>query len=334
MAARKTPNKQPQRASKPPEKPITKRRRIISGPIWVLLIIIITGCVYAGFLEKISNENTDNTPVSAETPPPVSKNDGEIDDTYAKVHFINVGQGDSELIINGTDAVLIDAGESDYGQTVTDYIKALGITELKYIVATHPHSDHVGGLPVVIENFTVGEIFYPVLPESMVPTTKTWENVLTAAETADVPMNEVSAGFTFSVGKAEFTVVSPQKDSQFSDLNDYSVVLKMDFGKTNWLFTGDAEAPAEKSMLASGLDISAEVLKIGHHGSANSSTAEFLEAVKPQVCVIEVGAGNSYGHPTDSALRRLSEVTGKIFRTDISGDIVLNSDGEKIYLPT
>jgi competence protein ComEC len=290
----------------------------LSLPLIIILLLIAVGLTVSTIYE-LRDEGTEvaeNEPISV---------------SFEKftVHIIDVGQGDSELIVYGEKAMLIDAGEAEYGETVVSYLHNLGITKLEYIIATHPHSDHIGGLTEVIENFEVGKIITPKLPEDMTPTTKVYERFIDAVAAKGYKLTAAAAGDKFTFGDAEFTVLSPDKNADFSDLNDYSVVIRLVYKNSRWLFTGDAEKPAEDAMLLSGADLSADILKVGHHGSGNSSTEEFLAAVKPKWAVIEVGAGNSYNHPTDEALTRIEEYA-RIFRTDNDGTVVFETDGEVI----
>jgi competence protein ComEC len=290
----------------------------LSLPLIIILLLIAAGLVISTVYE-LRDEVTEyagNKPVS-------------VSDEKLTVHFIDVGQGDSELIVYGEKAMLIDAGEAENGEAIVSYLHNLGITKLEYIIATHPHSDHIGGLPEVIENFDVGKIITPKLPEDKTPTTKVYEKFIDAVSAKGYKLTAAVAGDKYKLGEAEFTVLSPDENADFSDLNDYSVVIRLVYKDSSWLFTGDAEKPAEEAMLLSGENLHADILKVGHHGSGNSSTEKFLAAVKPRWAVIEVGAGNSYNHPTDEALTRLEGYT-KIFRTDNDGTIIFETDGEVI----
>ncbi|MDR0904444.1 MAG: MBL fold metallo-hydrolase [Ruminococcus sp.] len=290
----------------------------LSLPLIIILLLIIAGLILSAYYEL----RGDDTSFAEKEPTVIS---GE----KLAVHFIDVGQGDSELIVYGKKAMLIDAGEAEYGNTVVSYLQNLGITKLEYIIATHPHSDHIGGLAAVIANFDVGKIITPKLPEEMTPTTRVYENFIEQTADKGYKLTAAKAGDKFNLGDAEFTVLSPDKNADFSDLNDYSVVIRLVYKNSSWLFTGDAEKPAEDAMVASGQYLHADILKVGHHGSANSSTDEFLAAVEPRWAVIEVGAGNSYNHPTDEALARI-ERYAKIFRTDTLGTIIFETDGDVI----
>jgi beta-lactamase superfamily II metal-dependent hydrolase len=296
-----------------------------SIPLIVILILLACGLGFSTYLEFKGDEKSQTAYSESKTP--------EIVDTTEDgltVHFIDVGQGDSQLVIIGGQTLLIDAGEAEYGDTVVSYIQNLGITKLDYIIATHPHSDHIGGLPAVIENFKIGKVITPKLPDDMIPTTRVYEKFIDAVAAKDRKLTEAVAGDEYALSDANFTVLSPDSDSDFSDLNDWSVVIRLVYGKTAWVFTGDAEKPAETAIVDSGRELKADILKVGHHGSSNSSTEDFLAKVTPRWAVIEVGADNSYNHPTEAALERLSKHAGRIFRTDIEGNIVLNSDGKVI----
>ena len=236
--------------------------------------------------------------------------------------FIDVGQGDSTLLESCGEFVLIDAGEKEYGSVVTDYIKSRGAKSLKYIIATHPHSDHIGGLAKVIKSIDT-ENFITVETDQ---NTSTWMNVLQAAEDRGLDYIDAVPGNTYSFGEAEFTILAPLGDS-YSGYNDYSVVTKVVCGSRSFLLTGDAEKQSEKEMLASGADLSADVLKCGHHGSSSSSTANFLKAVRPTYAIISCGKDNDYGHPHKETLKKLSLLGCACYRTDELGTIVATTDG-------
>ena len=249
------------------------------------------------------------------------------------VHYLDVGQGDSELIIAGGCSVLIDAGEREYGTAVLKAIKDLGVEKLDYIIATHPHSDHIGGMAEVIENMDVGKMIVPKVPSELTPTSAAYERMLKAVKKKGLKLTQAKAGDTYTVGNAEMTILGPI-GSNYEDLNDFSVVCKVTYKDTSFLFTGDASFPSEDDMTASGEDLSADVLKVGHHGSTTSSGRGILAAVQPSVCVISCGAGNSYGHPHEKALNRIRKYTDKIYRTDLDGAISIFSDGSKLYIRT
>ena len=241
------------------------------------------------------------------------------------VHFIDVGQGDSTLLESRGEYVLIDAGEKEYGGSVVRYLKKQGAKHLKYVIATHPHSDHIGGMTKVINSIDT-ENFITVETDQ---TTRAWLNVLEAVDQNDVNYLDAEAGATYSFGEARFTILAPLSDS-YSGYNNYSVVTKVTCGKISFLMTGDAEKQSEKEMLAAGEDLSADVLKCGHHGSSTSSTAAFLKAVNPSYAVISCGENNDYGHPHKETLKKLNLLGCDIYRTDELGTIVAATDGETI----
>ena len=268
--------------------------------------------------EQDSSKNVELAPVPAQQPP-------EKPAANLKVHFIDVGQGDCILIEDGTSAMLIDAGNPENGPDIVSYIKNLGIEKLNFVLATHPHADHIGGMADVINAFDVEKIIMPKATH----TTRTFENLLLTIQNKGLKITAPIPGTEYKLGNASFTILAPNSSS-YEDLNNYSVVVKLNYGSTPFLFTGDAEATSENEILARGYDVKADVLKIGHHGSNSSTTERFLDAVSPQYAVICVGAGNSYGHPAPETLSKLAERGIKVYRTDEVGTIVATSDGKSI----
>jgi len=243
------------------------------------------------------------------------------------VSFLDVGQGDSILIRTVDHAVLIDGGEHRARNVVLDYLRNAGITRLDYVIATHPHSDHIGGLVTVLGRVDVGRV---VMPDIM-HNTVTFESFLEAIENNNIPVKFPVAGDRVQVGLIDLTVISPTADFSGS-LNDASIVLRLNHGRTSFLFTGDAESAAELNMVNSGMVISSDVLNVGHHGSRTSTTQVFLDAVDPAVAVISLAANNRYGHPHREVMERLQYRGIQILRTDESGTIRMITNGERIYL--
>lgn len=243
-------------------------------------------------------------------------------DTKLSVHFIDVGQGDATLLQSDGEFVLIDAGEREYGATVVDYIEACGADSLKYVIATHPHSDHVGGLVEVIRDLDCENFITCETDQS----TATWLNVLKAVDTYDLNYIDAEVGDTYTFGSAAFTILAPLSDS-YSGYNNYSVVTKVTCGDVSFMLTGDAEKASEGEMVNAGEDLSADVLKCGHHGSSTATAWSFLSEVNPRYAVISCGADNEYGHPHTETIRNLDLMGVPYYRTDIYGTIVARTDG-------
>ena len=241
-----------------------------------------------------------------------------------EVHHINVGQGESIYIEfpNGDD-VLIDAGKSNQGSTVVNYLKNQEKNiDIEYLIATHPDADHVGGMKDVFSDLNVKNFIYP---KDAPHDTKTWQNILSLAEAEGCTIQDGTPGTTFNIGGATMKFIHSTKD--FTDNNDDSIVTYLDYNNAEFLFTGDIEATAEKDMLLEGLVPNVDFMTVPHHGSKGSSTAEFLAKADPENAIVSVG-NNSYGHPTADALNRYSAIGANIYRTDKLGDIVIKTDGK------
>ncbi len=249
------------------------------------------------------------------------------------VHFLDVGQGNSILLAAPGANVLIDAGERGRGDSVLRYLAEQGVRRLDLIIGTHPHSDHIGGLAAVLGELEAGEILLPALPEDIVPASPFYTELLEAVAFGGLSITAAEPGLSFDLGGgAALTVLAPA--GVYDDLNNYSVVCRVDYGKTSFLFAGDAERRAEADILESGADLAATVLCVGHHGSETSTSRDFLEAVAPSVAVISCGQDNSYGHPHRELIERLEEIEARILRTDLHGTVVLRSDGERVGVET
>lgn len=235
------------------------------------------------------------------------------------VEYLDVGQADSMLLSSNGEYMLIDAGNNEDGDDVVKYLKNAGVSTLKYVVGTHPHEDHIGGMDDVINAFDVQN----VLLADATSNTQTYSDVLTALENKSLTATVPEVGTTFPLGDANVTVLAAQPAD---DLNNASIVLRATYQNTSFLFMGDAEAEVEEAILQSGADIQSNVLKVGHHGSDTSTTSSFLSAVSPDAAVICCGAGNSYGHPSQATLNKLSGLP--IWRTDLNGTIYAMTDGE------
>lgn len=245
------------------------------------------------------------------------------------VHFIDVGQGDCTLVLSGDMALLIDAGENGHETQVLNYLRSMKIDKLDYIIATHQHSDHIGGIPEVLEEFEADNIIMPRLTKAQTPTNSTYKAFLSALQNSDAKIISAKPGLKYQLGEAEFEILGPVTDD-CEDINSMSAVTKITYGNNSFLVTGDAEKDEELEIIENGANLDCDVLRVGHHGSSTSSSREFLEAVTPEICVISCGSNNDYGHPHDKALKRISYQTDEVYRTDICGSIVMTSDGENI----
>lgn len=247
------------------------------------------------------------------------------------VHFIDVGQGDSELLQFAGKNVLIDAGEQDIGPRVESYLRDHGASSLDLVVATHPHEDHIGGLLTILNDFTVGQ----VLDSGQTHTSQTFENYLNLIDQKNIPFSTAERGQTIDLDPSlQIEVLSPPATLFSGDLNQNSIVLKVTYSNVSFLFMGDAGIEAEDSIMAAGYDLQSDILKVGHHGSSSSSSPAFLSAVRPEVEIIEVGAANDYGHPTQKTLSALQSTSSKVYRTDTNGDIVVTTDGQNYSVST
>ena len=228
------------------------------------------------------------------------------------VYYIDVGQADSILVMNEKQSLLIDAGNNEDGDMVVNFIKDKCITKLDYIIGTHPHEDHIGGMDDVINNIDVDKIYLPAIQTN----TKTYQDVLQAIKDKNKKINSLKKGDKFNVGEAEFEVMTDSILDK-NNLNLSSNIIRMVFNGTSFLFTGDAETENEKSITWEQTDI----LKVGHHGSTTSTSQKFLNQIKPKYAIISVGKNNDYGHPKEKILERLKNEGAEIYRTDECGTI-------------
>lgn len=247
-----------------------------------------------------------------------------VDPKPMEVHFLDVGQGDATLIVCDGHAMLIDAGDDTKGTAIQNYLKKQKIKSLDYLVLTHPDADHIGGAPVIITKFEISKVFVSNFEKD----NKTYRKLIQALDDKDLKSMTPSVKSKYSLGTAEFTILAPV--TTYDTPNDSSVALLLKNGKNTFLFTGDAEEAAEKDILSTGIDISADVYKVGHHGSRSSTSQKFFRAVDPDYAVISCGEGNSYGHPHAETLNTLRTNSVAVYRTDEDGTIIASSDGKTI----
>lgn len=245
-----------------------------------------------------------------------------------EVHYIDVGQGDATLIKCEDEYMLIDAGDNTCGTKVQHYLQKQGVDKLKYVIGTHPGADHIGGMDVIVYKFDCEKIFLTDKADASSQNTKSYQELLETIEAKSQKAVFPQVGQSYTLGGGSFTILSPSK--AYEDSNDASIVIKFTYDNCSFLFTGDATAEAEKDMLATGMDVSADVYKVGHHGSNSSSCREFLSVVHPTYGVISCGADNAYGHPTKGTLQKLKDAGISVFRTDEQGTIIAVSDGKTI----
>lgn len=238
------------------------------------------------------------------------------------VHFIDVGQGDAIFIETPGQNILIDGGER--GPAVADYLLSLGVESLDLVIGTHPHSDHIGGLINVLQEIAVREVIDP----GVIHTSKTFEDYLTLIDEKEIIFTEGRAGLRRELGGGAMMLLLHPTSPSSSHLNNASIVARLDCGQVGFLFAGDVEGAAEGEILEGGSRLAAAILKVSHHGSKDSTTQAFLDAVRPEVAVITCGSGNSYGHPHRETLDKLDRAGAKIYRTDQQGTIVVATDGE------
>ena len=305
-----------------------KRKNSIAYAITAIIVIV----VILLFGNKLSMDNIEtmfsniSENVVAQESPDINTNVVEGQDVVVK--FFDVGQADSILVQSAGVNMLIDAGTNNMGNTVVQNLKDLCITKINYLVGTHPHEDHIGGMDDVINNFEIGTIYMPKVQTN----TKTFEDVLDAISNKGLTITTPEVGYVFEVGntKCEVMCVGTGTTEENSNLNLSSIVIRMVYGEESFLFMGDAEEKNESSRQWP----QATVLKVGHHGSDTSSSESFLNQVKPEISVISVGINNTYGHPKKTTLDKLNALGTSIYRTDQNGTITITCDGTNCVVTT
>lgn len=240
------------------------------------------------------------------------------------IRYIDVGQADATLIQSNGEYMLIDCGNNEDGNLLVKYFEEMGITKLKYLIGTHPHEDHIGGMDNIIRRFDIGTIYMP----DVITTTKTFNDVLDAISYKRLSYKVPIINEDFKLGNATVRFIYTGTDN--NDLNDASIILKLTYGNNSFLFAGDATKKIEKQILNN--NIKADVLKVSHHGSSYSNSNDFLDKVNPKYGIISVGEDNSYNHPHNEVINNLNKRNISIYRTDMDGTIILTSDGENITI--
>lgn len=293
-------------------------------------IVLIIGAIISNqFPDQVNNLIEENLNISANTTNTISINTvGNTvvsADSKLQIYYFDVGQADAELIIADGQSMLIDAGNNEDGPLLVNYIKGLGIQKIDYLVGTHPHEDHIGGLDDIISNFDIGKIYMP----DVTTTTATFQSVLEAISAKGLSITRCEIGNTFGLGDGICTIMSVENEQQ-SNLNLNSIVIHLSYGEKTFLFMGDAEKEIEEKISWPKID----VLKVAHHGSDTSSTEKFLNSVKPDTAIVSVGSNNIYSLPAQSTLDTLTKVGAKVYRTDTDGTILLTSDGKNYTVQT
>lgn len=282
---------------------------------FVKIVLIISLCfILSSCISKINSKNFINR-----NPKYSSKE--------LLVHFVDVGQGDSTLIQINNKNLLIDGGPSVNSESLVSYLRDQGVKKLDYIIATHPHEDHIGGLPAVIANFSVESFYAPRITAD----TEAFKNLVSALKNKKLKINVAKSDMSLYLGdNVLINLISPLS-SDYEDINNYSVVLTLNFNSSRFIFMGDSEKLVENQLLNKGYDISSDVIKVGHHGSSSSSSSEFIDKVSPQYAIISCSRKNDYGHPHKETLDLFNIKNIKVYRTDFENTIVFRSDGNNIF---
>lgn len=291
-------------------------RRLIVG-----LILVVVIFAYETYLEEPLQDMLYKLEEREIIPARSKKVDGDLN-----IYYFDVGQADCILIQNKNHNMVIDAGNNADGKYIVKAMKSIGVEKIDYLVGTHAHEDHIGGMDDIIRNFEINTFYMP----EIITTTKTFEDVLDALEEKQVPFDTPEIDKSFNLGDAIVDTIYVGDDE--TDLNNSSIVLKVTYGRNAFLFMADAETKVEKKIMNK--DISADVLKVGHHGSSNGTSKEFLQEVNPTYAIISVGKGNDYGHPHKATLKRLNNQNVKVHRTDKENTIIVTSNGNNITIST
>ena len=297
----------------------TKEARSLTWLIIVIFIMFFAVVVDENYVKAFKILNETNEVITGFINVEEENLDGEV----IKIYFLDVGQADCILLTSNGEAMLIDAGNNKDGKYVVNCIKELGISKINYLIGTHPHEDHIGGLDYVIREFDIDNIYMPKVKTN----TTNFEEVLDEVANKDLKITTPNRGDTFSVGNINCEVMQVgvgTVEEQQENLNLSSIIIRATYGEQSYLFTGDAEITNEIARNWPQTD----VLKVGHHGSNSSTSEDFLNQLMPEIAIIQVGKGNDYGHPQKTILDRLSKMNIEIFRTDLNGTVVITSDGK------
>ncbi|WP_035293970.1 ComEC/Rec2 family competence protein [Clostridium sp. KNHs214] len=301
--------------------------KIFKKSIFLFLSIMISAFLLVG----CTNSSTNN-PSNKDT----RNNNNNTEETYKKskdnilVHYINVGQGDSILIQVNNKNMLIDAGPKDSKDKLLSYLNKINVKRLDYFITTHPHEDHIGGASYVIKSLNIANFYAP----KKTHTTKTYRDMINSLKSKNLKIHVAKEGVILDLGKDVVCEMLSPNRSNYEDLNDYSPIIKLKYKDNKFLFTGDAETLVEKDVLSKKYDVSADVLKLGHHGSVSSTSADFLKNVNPKITIATSGKDNKYGHPHRETVSKLKKINCKLYRSDLDGNILVSGDGKNIEVIT
>lgn len=305
------------------------KSRFLYLKVWIMLLCLFSGCSYQtgnsnGTVKSVIETSENQTNMNrTEVVPNNNQSTGLLN-----LYFVDVGQADACLLEYNGHFGLIDAGDNDDEKAIVQFLNEEDVSTLDFIIGTHPHADHIGGMDAVINQFDIGDIYMPKVQNN----TNTFEDVLTAIEAKGLSVMPPAPENVINFNGIPVTILAPMK--AYEDLNNNSIVVKLDFNDFSCLFTGDIEAEAENDILQSDCDISAKMIKVAHHGSDTSSTQAFIDNVNPQYAIVSVGSGNTYGHPAPAIMQRFSDESITIYRTDEYGTIQVKTDGTNIDMIT
>lgn len=299
-----------------------KKAKIVFLVLTFLVLFFAASALYKDELDKQS-KNEKRQDINADLE---GLNYGENPSDLLQVHFVDVGQGDATLITYKGHAMLIDGGDNSKGTAIQYYLKEQGIEVLDYVVATHPDADHIGGLDVILYKFHCENVLMPTVSKD----TQSYEDMMLSIDEKGYEVKHPYSGEEFYMEDIKFTVLSPESNRDYEDVNDYSIVLLMEYKDIEVVFAGDAGIDIMNDILKNHKDIEADVYKVAHHGSNDSLNEAFLEELGPLYSVISCGVDNDYGHPHDEVLDYMKENDISVYRTDENGDIILYSDGTKL----
>lgn len=301
--------------------------KIFKKYISLFLSIIISTFLLGGCTSSNTvNSSNKDTKTTTKTTEEISKKS----QSNILVHYINVGQGDSILIQVNNKNMLIDAGPRDNKDKLLSYLNKLNVKKLDYFITTHPHEDHIGGASYVIKSLDIANFYAP----KKTHTTKTYRDMISSLKSKNLKIHVAKEGVSLDLGNDVICEMLSPNRSDYEELNNYSPIIKLKYKDNKFLFTGDAEALVEKDVLSKKYDVSADVLKLGHHGSVSSTSGAFLKSVSPKIAIATCGKDNKYGHPHRETISKLKKINCKFYRSDIDGNILISGDGKNIEVIT